>query len=200
MRNDEALTAGIFSLNYDLDGDNELDVVSVFQWSGVAISKDGGDSFAPLGGFDPVTATYVGSFQGATTNFFLPRTLPRAAGAFAGGYQMGTVIWVVNAGVNSDGADVAPGLVTGNDVFGDAGFGDMSARVQFNSATVNVVSAVPSQSPAGIAAAGVLMLLAAGCALRRRGSEGRRRRTPSGPTGSGESVREAGSAPRRAPR
>jgi hypothetical protein len=139
MRNDQTLTAAIFSLNYDLDGDNELDVVSAFGWGGVVIFKAGTDFFAPISGLDPSSATHVGSFQGATTNLSLPRVLPIAGGAFAGGYQMGTVTWKVNAGANNDGADIISGiLAAGLDVFGDGVFNDISSSVLFRSATVNV--------------------------------------------------------------
>src|SRR5262245_18103591 len=38
MRNDQPLTAAIFSLSYDLEGDEKLDVLSAFQWFGVPIN------------------------------------------------------------------------------------------------------------------------------------------------------------------
>lgn len=77
MRNDEPLTSAFFSLSYDLDGDDELDVVSAFQWAGVLIGTT--DDFGPLSGPNSVTATLVGSFQGVTST--LPVTLPAAGGA-----------------------------------------------------------------------------------------------------------------------
>src|SRR5262245_2934516 len=173
MRNDEPLLIGIFSLNYDLDGDNELDVVSAFEWSGVAINKQATAFFFPLSNFfEPATATFVGSFQGSTNDFSLPfTTLPPAAGAFAGGYQMGTVTWKVNAGINDDGADIISGLLNfGVDFFIDAtnNYMDGSAdppipnRVQFNAATVNI------HEPGAAVLLG-LGLLGLGL-LRRRGS------------------------------
>lgn len=133
MRNDQAMTIAIFSTNYDLDGDNELDVVSNFMWSGVPINKTASDFFAPVNGeFSPTTATFVGSFQGSTTNFGGPRTLPVAGGAFAGGYQMGTVVWHVNAGANNDGADIISGLLNfGVDFFADATFQDINNLILF---------------------------------------------------------------------
>lgn len=139
MRNDVPMTVGIFSLNYDLDGDNELDVVSAFQWLGVPLNKEATDFFDPVtAGLSPTTASFVGSFQGQITNFVGPRVLPPAAGAFAGGYQLGTVVWHVNAGVNDDGADIISGLLNGGDGFFNATFDDMANVVLFNSATVTV--------------------------------------------------------------
>ena len=156
MRNDEPLAIAIFSLNYDLDGDDELDVVSAFQWQGVRIATPPPDFFRPLAGLRPNTATFVGSFQGATTNFSPTRRLPPAGGAFAGGYQMGTVIWKVNAGVNTDGADIISGILNaGVDAFADAGLNIMDERVRFNSATVNI----PEPGAGPLLGLGVLCLV-----------------------------------------
>ena len=157
LRNDEPLTQAIFSLNYDLDLNNELDVVSAFSWSGVFISKTG-DRFQPFTPLDPPTATFVGSFQGATTNVALPRTLPNSTGA---GYQMGTVTWHVNAGQQGD---VISGLLNfGIDSVNDATFGDMAARTLFGSATV----VIPEPATASLLGLGLIGLTLAG--RRRRG-------------------------------
>ena len=160
MRNDQTMTIAVFSTNYDLDGDNELDVISQFQWGGVALNKQATDSFSPVGAFSPTTATFVGSFQGATTNFGGPRVLPPAAGAFAGGYQMGTIVWKVGGGVNNDGVDVISGLLNfGIDGFFNATFDDMANLVLFNSATVN---AVPEPGTAMLLGLGLVGLVLAG--------------------------------------
>jgi len=168
MRNDVPLTIAIFSLSYDLDGDNELDVVSAFQWGGVRINKAGTDFFAPVGAFSPTTATFVGSFQGATTNFGGPRVLPPAAGAFAGGYQMGTVTWQVGSPVNNDGADIISGLLNfGVDFFADSGFNDINNQILFNTATVNL--GIPEPAAGALLGLGVVGL----ALLRRRARRGR---------------------------
>jgi hypothetical protein len=53
---------------------------------------------------------------------------------------MGTVVWKVNAGVNSDGADIISGILDVNiDTFADAGFNNISNLVLFRGATVNLV-------------------------------------------------------------
>jgi hypothetical protein len=160
MRNDEAITVLVYSTNYDLDLDNELDVVTQFMWAGVAINGKASDFFAPIGGgFSPTTATFVGSFQGSTTNLSLPRTLPPAGGAFAGGYQMGTVTWKVAAGVNNDGADIISGLLNpGVDGAADALFGDLTPELLFNSATVNFVPEPGTASLLGLGLVGLMLM------------------------------------------
>ncbi len=159
MTNDQTLTVAIYSTRYDLDGDNELDVVSQFQWGGLPINKAATDFFAPVGGFSPTTATFVGSFQGATTNFGLPRVLPPSGGLFAGGYQMGTVTWKVNAGVNNDGADIISGILNkGVDAFGDGGFNDIDASVLFRSATVNFIPEPGTASLLGLGLVGLVLM------------------------------------------
>jgi hypothetical protein len=158
MRNDQTLTIAIFSLNYDLGGDNELDVVSVFQWGGLPINKQATDFFAPPGPLSPTTATFAGSFQGATTNF-TPRLLPVAGGAFAGGYQMGTVVWKVNAGVENDGADIMSGLVNfGVDFFADADFLTIANQLLFRGATVNIVPEPGTASLLGLGLVGLILV------------------------------------------
>jgi len=168
MRNDVPLTVIVFSLRYDLEGRDELDVVSAFQWQGLAISKAGSDWFGPIGSLSPTTSSFVGSFQGWTTNPLLPRALPAAAGAFAGGYQMGTVTFRVKPGAQGDGADIVSGILhRGVDAFGDIAFRDVSHLVRFNAASVNFT---PEPATACLLALGLAGLALAG---RHRSGPGR---------------------------
>ena len=163
MSNDQTLTAALFSLNYDTDGDDELDVVSAIQWRGVRINAAGTAFFQPIGSLEPPTPTFVGSFQGATTDFATPGTLPPAGGAFAGGYQMGTVVWHVNPGANSDGVDIVSGILNPNtDGFLDGGFNSINDLVLFRGATVNII---PEPATAGLLGLGLVGLV---LAARRR--------------------------------
>src|SRR5262245_32405844 len=133
LRNDVRLSLAFFSLSYDLDGDDELDVVNALEWAG--FSFFGPPCFVCFP--PPSTATFVGPFRGQ------PRspgaTLPIAGGAFAGGYQMGTVVWKVNAGANDDGADILSLLRFGADGILDADLNDIGASVLFRAATVNLI-------------------------------------------------------------
>lgn len=159
MRNDQGLTIAIFSLEYDTDGDNELDMVSAFQWGGVVIAKNGTEFFAPIAGLTQLTATQVGAFQGVSSNFGLPRLLPPSGGAFAGGYQMGTVVWKVNAGANTDGADIVSGiLLKGIDGVYDSAFNAINNLLEFHSATVNFVPEPGTASLLGLGLVGLMLM------------------------------------------
>jgi hypothetical protein len=182
MRSDSYLSIGWFSLNYDLDGDDEFDVVSPFQWAGVPINEARTVAFAPTNRtyFYFTTATLVSSFQGTISNLSGKALLPPAEGTFVGGYQMGTVVWKANVGVNNDGADITAlslsddggffGCPDNNPCTGKIGFTEINNAVRFNSATVNLVPE-PRTSwffLLGLLSLGLLSLGLVGLVLLRR--------------------------------
>jgi hypothetical protein len=160
MRNDVGLSGHSFSINYDLDGQNQLDVVSRHNWVGIAMNK-GGTKYVPFfGAFSPTTETFVGSWNstnGASTNLLL---LP-AAGAFAGGYTIGTVVWKVNAGTGDNSASAVVGYLNpGVDGLGGSGFNNISTSALFHGATI--VNVVPEPGTAALIGFGLVGLVLAG--------------------------------------
>jgi hypothetical protein len=153
--NDEGLSGISLSLHYDLDGDDELDVAQQTAWGGVAINRSGTARFSHLHDLQPPTATSVGSFDGVV---LLGSTLTLPPGT----YQIGTVVWRANAGVESDGTDILSGFFR----TGDGALGEELHEITgvlFRGATVN---AVPEPATAGLLGLG---LLALGAARRRVG-------------------------------
>lgn len=167
LTTDQALTVASLSLNYELEGHEVLDIVSAFVWKGLSLNPSGTIRFAPFRPLDPSTATFVGSFNGATND-----QTPPIAGLPAGAYQMATVTWKVNA-VNAQtdvgSHDILAGLFNqGVDVFRDAGFDDISGLVRFRSATVILM---PEPGTASLLGLGLVGLIQA----RRRLRASRRR-------------------------
>ena len=151
--NDVPLTGIALSLNYDLDGDDELDVVRATQWAGVQLNKLSTVTFSSFQvALGPSTQTFIGSFTGGVIPGYSTLTLPPNT------YQIGTVTWTVNAGVNSDGADILTGfLIPGFDGLLGSGFADISDQAMFHSATVNLI---PEPGTAGLLCAGLFGLVA----------------------------------------
>jgi hypothetical protein len=172
MSTDVPLGITVFSIDYDLDAGNELDVVSAFQWKGVAIAKNGTEFYRPISSVpNPLISTRssVESMEGANCTFLAcspDRPLPANP---AVGYQMGTVVWKVTGNVTQDGADVVSGLLAkGIDGWYDGAYQPVpGSMLAFNSATVNsAASLVPEPGTASLLGLGLLGLVLAGCRSR----------------------------------
>ena len=148
MTNDQALTAAFFSISYDLDLVDRVDIISAFQWGGLAVNKAATDFFAPFVALGGDTGTSIGSFNGFVTNVALPRTLP------PGSYQMGTVTWLAKGA-----GDVSiASFLSGADDFGDAFFNNISSLVSLHSATAEVIPEPGTASLLGLGLVGILLM------------------------------------------
>jgi hypothetical protein len=137
LTSDQILVLSNLSLTYDTDLGDELDIVSAIEWVGMGLNMQNTITYLALQpGVPNQTATFIGSFDGAT-NDYTPPILGLPAGPT---YQLGTVTWHATANVSSDGADIFSGLFDVIvDGFGDAGFNNIDTAILFRSATVNLV-------------------------------------------------------------
>jgi PEP-CTERM motif-containing protein len=190
------LTGHSFSINYDLDGGDQLDVVRrPASWKGIAMNKTN-TLYEPIpDAFSPTTSTFVGSFNstnGASSTLVL---LP-AAGAFAGGYTIGSVAWTMKHPLFADEEHISIGFLNpGVDGLSGVGFADISATALFRGAALVFA---PEPGTACLLCLGLVGLVV----VRRRPLSGHRRGAAFAARGARASGRGAGCgpAPRAGPR
>ena len=161
MKNDVGLTAHGFSIGYD----PSLTPLGRTNWAGIAMNK-GNTLYLPLAAaISNVSPGLIGTWQstnGASSNLLL---LP-AAGAFAGGYTIGTVGWRV---LGPAGADTDIGFLNvGVDGLGGAGFNDITNTALFHGATVNGGFVIPEPATAALLGFGLVGLVLVGRSRRNR--------------------------------
>ena len=160
---DETMSIASISLEFDGDGVNELNALSVFGWGGFKIQA--GAAFGPLGSLGIITESGNGGPTGRISSFSAAITNPTVP-APAGTYHIGTAVFHLTANTATDGIDITSLIVVGPDFIGNGSGFDIKNSTLFGTATANHV---PEPSTAALLGFGLVGLVLAG---RRRSSCG----------------------------
>ena len=120
LKADESIGLVSISLEFDADGQNELNALSAFNWGGIQIQP--GARFDPIGSPAIVTESGSGGPTGEIQSYSSGQnpTVPAPAGT----YHIGTAVWHVTANLATDGPDIISGIFAAIDAIANGTDGD----------------------------------------------------------------------------
>ncbi len=161
---DESMAFASISLQFDADGVNELNALSVFNWGGFKIQA--GASFGPLGALFVVDESGNGGPTGLISSFSAAITNPTVP-APAGTYHIGSAVFHLTANTATDGIDITSLIdPTGIDFISNGSGLNIKSSTLFGTATVNHIPEPGTASLLGLGLVGLVL------AARRRSSAG----------------------------